>query len=156
MIMWLTLFWVRLGMTKVPLSIWKGDMGALFGFPHLMYKNVSWIIKQNNFRYDESEHSVRCILNIENWTTWLLTDPSVSFFTIHSFPEQIASNFHEKNYGGIKNRFLIFDPLQIQILRFFRANSRISQHTILELSYKLDSKDMRHTSLSISIYPFPY
>ena len=28
-------------------------------------------------RYDESEHSVRCILNIENWTTWLLTDPSV-------------------------------------------------------------------------------
>jgi len=28
-------------------------------------------------RYDESEHSVRCILNIENWTTWLLTDPLV-------------------------------------------------------------------------------
>jgi len=28
-------------------------------------------------RYDQSEHSVRCILNIENWTTWLLTDPLV-------------------------------------------------------------------------------
>ena len=28
-------------------------------------------------RYDESEHSVRCVLNIENWSTWLMTDPSV-------------------------------------------------------------------------------
>lgn len=28
-------------------------------------------------RYDESPHSVRCILNIENWTTWLLSDPLV-------------------------------------------------------------------------------
>lgn len=28
-------------------------------------------------RYDESEYSVRCILNIENWTTWLLSDPLV-------------------------------------------------------------------------------
>ena len=38
------------------------------------------------FRYDESEHSVRCILNIENWTTWLLTDPSVSFFGLSFIP----------------------------------------------------------------------
>ena len=28
-------------------------------------------------RYDETEFSVRCILNIENWGTWLLTDPIV-------------------------------------------------------------------------------
>jgi len=57
-------------------------------------------------RYDESEHSVRCILNIENWTTWLLTDPSVQTHCGHvsdMYPPPVVFPATREVMEGYKN-----------------------------------------------------
>ena len=57
-------------------------------------------------RYDESEHSVRCILNIENWTTWLMTDPSVRTHCGHIsdlFPPPVVFPATREVMEGYKN-----------------------------------------------------
>ena len=79
------------------------------------------------------------ILKILLWATF-----KINFFGVREYSKCIYFS-RGKLWWGQKLFFNVLTP-EIQFLMFSRVNSdRIFKHIILELSYEMDSKNIRHT-----------